>query len=184
VAEAAASIDEGRKGLDTDGGEREGRIAFHDGLSTGMDAFLEVLALGDAKMFILAEYTFFSQEREFCDPSDTFAIASLTQAVQSFDDAFRALKVVGSPAYRAVEEATPHRKEYRYHGMPKDAYHIACEAHRARLSNALRTPGINMTEKALLQQRLANLPAAQNAYADLQRAVLGDLDQEEDAGRM
>jgi hypothetical protein len=59
--------------------------------------------------------------------------------------------------------------------MPRDAYHIACEAHRARLTNALRTPGTNRTEKALLQQRLANLPVAQNAYAELQRSVLGDV---------
>jgi hypothetical protein len=30
-----------RKGLDTDGGEREGRIAFHDGLSAAQNAYLE-----------------------------------------------------------------------------------------------------------------------------------------------
>jgi hypothetical protein len=137
-----------------------------------MKAFLEAYTLGDPETSAQVEYTILVQELEFCDPADTFAIASLTQAVQSFDDAFRCLKVVGSPAYRAVEEATPHRKEYRFHGMPRDAYHIACEAHRARLSNALRAPGINMTEKALLQQRIANLPAAQNAYLEQQQAIL------------
>jgi hypothetical protein len=140
-----------------------------------MKVFLEAYAMRDPKTFAQVEYTLLVQELEFCDPADTFAIASLTQAVQSFKDALRALKVVGSPAYRAVEEATPHQAKCRYHGMPKDAYHIACEAHRARLTNALRTPGTNMTEKALLQQRLASLPAAQNAYTAQQQAVLGDL---------
>jgi hypothetical protein len=170
IFEAADRIDEGRIGLRTDGGEHEGRIAYEAGLSIAMEVFLEAYAMKDAEMFALVEYTLLSQELEFCDLADTFAIASLTQAVQSYDDAFRALKVVGSPAYSAVEQAIPRRKEYRYHGMPKDAYHIAFDAHRTRISNALRTPGINMTEKALLQQRLANLPAAQNAYAEQQRA--------------
>jgi hypothetical protein len=74
--------------------------------------------------------------------------------------------------FEAVEQAIPHRKEYRVHGMPKDAFHIACIAHRTRISNVLRAPGINMTEKALLQQRFANLPAAQNAYLKKQQKIL------------
>jgi hypothetical protein len=176
---AAANIDKGRKNLDIDGNEREGRISYHTGLSSAMEVFLEAYAMRDAETFILVEYTLLGQEREFCNPADTFAIASLTKAVQSFDDAFLALEAVSSPAYRAVEQATPHRKEYRFHGMPRDAYHIACESHRARLTNALRTPGTNMTEKVLLQQRLANLPAAQDAYAAQQRSILGDLGSEE-----
>jgi hypothetical protein len=88
-----------------------------------MEVFLEAYVMRDAKTFAQVEYTLLIQEREFCDPADTFAIASLTQAIQSFDDAFLALEAVSSPAYRAVEQAIPHRKEYRFHGMPKDAYH-------------------------------------------------------------
>jgi hypothetical protein len=173
VFTATISINRGRKGLDTDGGEREGRISFHIGLTVAMKAFQEAQTMRDAETLILSEYTFFGQELEFCDAADTQALASLTQAVQSFDDAFLALKAVSGPAYLAVEQAIPHRKEYRVHGMPKDAFHIACIAHRTRINNVLRAPGINMTEKALLQQRFANLSAAQNAYLEQQHAILG-----------
>jgi hypothetical protein len=88
IIDAAARIDTGRKGLDTDGGEREGRILFHAGLSLAMEVFLEAYAMRDPKTFAQVEYTLLVQELEFCDPADTFAIASLTQAVQSYDDAF------------------------------------------------------------------------------------------------
>jgi hypothetical protein len=36
----------------------------------------------------------------------------------------------------------------------------------------LRTPGIDLIEKALLKQRLANLPTAQNAYIEKQKKAL------------
>jgi hypothetical protein len=174
VFDAAANIDKGRKGLRTDGGEHEGRISYETGLSIAMEAFQEAPSMRDAEILILAEYTFLAQEWEFCDAADTQAKASLTQAVQSFDDAFLALKAVNGPAYRVAEQVIPHRKEHRVHGMPKDAYHIACIAHRTRINNVLRAPGINMTEKALLQQRFANLSAAQNAYLEQQQTILKD----------
>ncbi|MDR3325125.1 MAG: hypothetical protein LBS82_03940 [Spirochaetaceae bacterium] len=151
VTDAATRIDEGRKGLRTDGDEHEGRITYEAGLSIAMKAFQEAPSMRDAETLILVEYTFLAQELEFCDAADAQAIASLTQAVQSFDDAFLDLKAVSSPAYWGAEQAIPHRKDHRVHGMPKDAYHIACIAHRTRINNVLRAPGINMTEKALLQ---------------------------------
>jgi hypothetical protein len=166
------NIHRGRNGLQTDGGEHEGRIAYETGLSIAMEAFQEAQKMQDAETLILVEYTFLVQELEFCVEADTQAKASLTQAVESFDDAFLALKAVSSPAYQAVEQSIPHRKEYRVHGMPKDAFHIACIAHRTRISNVLRSPGINMTEKALLQQRFANLPTAQDAYLKKQQVIL------------
>jgi hypothetical protein len=36
----------------------------------------------------------------------------------------------------------------------------------------LRAPGIDPIEKALLKQRLANLPTAQNAYIEKQKKAL------------
>ena len=41
-----------------------------------------------------------------------------------------------------------------------------------RIQNALRTPGINMTEKAVLKQRIANMKTAQERYLEKQRAML------------
>jgi hypothetical protein len=59
--------------------------------------------------------------------------------------------------------------------MPKDAFHIACIAHRTRLTNILKAPGLNMTEKSLYRQRAGNMATAQSAYFDLQTAHLSSI---------
>jgi hypothetical protein len=56
--------------------------------------------------------------------------------------------------------------------LPKDSFHIACIAHHTRLRNILRAPGINMLEKAVLQQRAANMTTARNSYIEKQQAAL------------
>ena len=43
------------------------------------------------------------------------------------------------------------------------------------LQNILRTPGVNMIEKAVLQQRIDNMNAAQAAYTSKQRKALGNI---------
>ena len=54
----------------------------------------------------------------------------------------------------------------------KDAFHIACASHRARLKNNLSAIGIDPIEKSLLEQRRLNLTAAQDSYAEKQKAAL------------
>jgi hypothetical protein len=54
----------------------------------------------------------------------------------------------------------------------KDSFHTACIAHRTRLQNILRTPGVDPIEKALLKQRFTNLAIAQNGYIEKQKTVL------------
>jgi len=66
----------------------------------------------------------------------------------------------------------PHNNKYRVMGYPKDSFHIACHSHKTRIKNMLRTPGIDPIEKALLKQRLANLPTAQNGYIEKQKKAL------------
>jgi hypothetical protein len=135
-------------------------MLYEEGLSIAMSAFQEAQTTRDAETLILAEYTFLGQEQEFCDIADTQAVASLTQAIQSFDDALLVLEVVqDSASYRAVEKSYPHMDKYRVRGMPKDAFHIACIAHSTRLSNVLRTPGLNMA-------------AAKGVYLERQVAAL------------
>jgi hypothetical protein len=56
--------------------------------------------------------------------------------------------------------------------MPKDALHVACSGHITRINNSLRTPGINLAEKALLEQRLSNIKTAQTVYLQKQEHVL------------
>ena len=122
---------------------------------------------------ILAEYTFLTQELQFCEKSDKDSFNSLTKALQSFDDAFLALQAVEDSGYKMVDKATPHDKDYRVGGgFPKDSFHVACGSHKTRLENILRSPGIDPIEKALLKQRLINLPIAKNGYIEKQKKAL------------
>jgi hypothetical protein len=169
---ATVSIDSGRKGFATRGKAEEGRISYEDGIARALTAFKEAQTTADPQTIILAEYTFLTQELQFCEKSDKDSITSLTKAIESFDDAFLALKAVEKDSYQAVEESIPHDSKYRVKGFPKDSFHIACGSHKTRIQNMLKTPGIDPIEKALLKQRLANLPAAQNGYIEKQKKAL------------
>jgi hypothetical protein len=141
---SVAAIDFGRKGFATRGKEQEGRISYEKGIALAMSAFKEAQATADPQIIILAEYTFLSQELEFCDKTDKESLSSLTQAIQSFDDAFLAIEVVEDKfLYKGVDKAIPHNSKYRMSGFPKDAFHIACGSHKTRLKNILRTPGLD-----------------------------------------
>jgi len=172
IADAALSIDAGRKGFATRGKAEEGRISYEDGIAEAMIAFQEAQATTNPQTIVLAEYTFISQEFQFCEKSDKDSLSSLTQAIESFDDAFLALKAVEKSGYKTADETYPHNSKYRVKSFPKDSFHIACIAHKTRLQNILRTPGLDPIEKDLLKQRLANLPTAQNGYVEKQRKVL------------
>jgi hypothetical protein len=172
IVEAAISIDAGRKGFAIRGKEQEGRISYEDGIAEAMAVFEDVQISADSRTIILVEYTFISQELQLCSETDKDTLSSLTQAIQSFDDAFLALQAVEEQGYKTVDKAFPHKGTYRISGFPKDAFHIACMAHKTRLQNILRSPGIDPIEKALLKQRFANLATAQNGYIDKQRKAL------------
>ena len=99
---------------------------------------------------------------------------SLNAAIVLFDDAMRCFKIVESPTlYQAVEATHPTAPKYRAKGfLPIDAFHIACNSHRTRIQNTLRTPGMNMNEKALYNQRKENMTTAKEAYMEKQKVVL------------
>jgi len=171
IYEAAADIEAGRKGFATRGKEQEGRIFYEDGIALALSSFQEAQSSADPQIIILAEYTFLTQELEFCEKTDKDSFSSLRKATQSFDDAFLALKAVEDPGYKIAEQTYPHDKDYRIKGFPKDAYHIACGSHKTRLRNILRTPGLDPIEKALLKMRFENLSAGQGGYVEKQRNV-------------
>ena len=173
IHDAALAIDFGRKGFATRGKAEEGRLSYEHGISLALLTFRDAQSTADAKIIILVEYTFLNQELQFCKESDVDTYSSLTQAIQSFDDAFLVLEIVeDSIIYQGVEKSHPHSKKYRINGFPKDSFHIACIAHRTRLQNILRSPGIDPIEKTLLKQRYVNLSAAQNSYINKQRMVI------------
>jgi hypothetical protein len=122
---------------------------------------------------LLAEYTFITQELEFCEKTDKDAINSLTRAIRFFDDAFLAFKIIkNSTLYQGAEQTYPHDSEYRIKGLPMDSFHAAIKGHKGRLQNILKTPGLDPIEKALLKQRLDTLKAGQEGYLELQRKAL------------
>jgi hypothetical protein len=143
IDNAAIHIDLGRKGFANIGKEREGRISYEYGIARAMTAFQEARASADPQTLILAEYTFITQEFQLCEKNDTDTRSSLTKATEDFDDAFLALQAVEESGYKTADKTYPHNKNYRVSGLPKDAFHIACIAHRTRLQNILRSPGID-----------------------------------------
>ena len=157
ISNAAISIDFGRKGFATKGKEQEGRVFYEKGINEALSAFKEAsnhrfAATADPQIILLAEYTFISQELQFCEKTDRPAINSLSRAIRFFDDAFLALEAVGNKTqYQGVEKAIPHDKYYRVKGLPMDSFHIASNGHKGRLQNILKTPGLDPIEKALLK---------------------------------
>jgi hypothetical protein len=175
---SVTGIYEGRRGLDTDGSEYEGRVTYRSGLAVALDTFQKVrtLAAEDLELLVLAEYTFLGQEHRYCDSRDTRALISLKKAIQEFDEAFLALSILQNAViYQSVEKTYSTRTEFRYKGMPKDAFHVACAGHKARLDNILKVPGINLAEKELLKQRYANMIRAQLVYWEKQKKHINDL---------
>jgi len=169
---AAAQIDFGRKGFAIKGKAEEGRISYEKGIALAMTSFQEAQSTADPQTIILAEYTFLSQELQLCEKTDKDSLTSLTKAIQSFDDAFLALQAVEEPGYKTADKAFPHSGKYRVSGFPNDSFHIACIAHKTRLRNIIRSPGIDPIEKALIKQRFINLSAGQSGYMEKQRKAL------------
>jgi hypothetical protein len=167
------AIAQGRVGLATKGSTEEGLAFYQKGLAEAMAVFKEVYVGGDPEAMILVDEAFVAQERICGDPQDAAANGSLAAAAAGHDEALRVLPtVMNAVLYQAVETSYPMDRHYRYKGMPKDAFHIACMGHHARLGNTLRTPGLNLSEKAVYQQRQTNMSAVQGVYLGLQQTAL------------
>jgi hypothetical protein len=174
VLNAVINLDSGRRGFATDGKEHEGRLSYEDGIATAMASFQEAQTTGDCETLIQAEQAFLEQELHFCHAEDTITRNSLIQAIQDFEDALRCLKTVEVKTLYQAAETTYSTTKNRVRGLPRDIFHQACNAHRTRLSNSLRTPGINMTEKAVIQQRVVNMKTAVHCYIEKQKVALSE----------
>ena len=171
---ATIAIDFGRKGFATRGKEQKGRISYEKGIDMAMSSFGEAKASANPETIIRAEQIFLSQELQFCDKADRDAQGSLTLAIQGFMDALACLEAVeDATGYSKIaDKVIPSVPKYRIDGLPKDAFHIACRAHKTRIRNVLRAPGIDTIEKNLLKQRRANLSVAENSYMKKQEKAL------------
>jgi hypothetical protein len=174
LIKSVTQIDKGRKGLRTDGQEHEGRLYYEEGIAGASNTFSQALSTTDPQTILAVEEAFIEQELKFCSDDDIYSRGSLTQALQSFEDAFLCFESVEDHAgYKAADKTWPHTSKYRVKNYPKDAFHLACISHRTRLHNVLRAPGINMIEKTVLEQRASNMTSAQGAYLGKQKEALG-----------
>jgi hypothetical protein len=170
--EAVSEMIKGRIGVQTDGTERDGRIAFEKGHVLARKAFAEAKATKDLTFILLAEYLFISQELAYSEDDEVEGRASAQKALADFDDAFLALKAVENKAAYAVADQTyPHKPPYRYRDMPKDAFQITLEGHRMRLRNSARRLGLPRLDRTLIQERIITCAAAQDLYFDKQTAA-------------
>jgi hypothetical protein len=171
--DSVTNLSAGRKGLATTGKEAKGHQLFDDGIAIAMSAFQEAKDTAEPQVLILAELAFLQQELQFCDEKAKATRSSLNQAIQDFEDSLRCLKTVENKTlYQAAETTHLTRPEKRVHGFPKDAFHQACYAHRTRIQNHLRVPGMNLLEAALYELRLGNMATASNSYAEKQKTAL------------
>jgi len=173
ILSSTSRIDKGRKGLRTNGQEHEGRLFYEEGITSALDAFSQALSTGNPQTILATEEAFIEQELKYCNNDDIYSRSSLTQALQSFEDAFLCFESVENyTEYKAANKTWPHTKKYRIKNYPKDSFHLACISHRTRLQNVLRAPGINMIEKTVLEQRAANMTSAQSIYLRKQKEAL------------
>ena len=175
IITSAERINDGRYGIKTAGKEQEGRLSYEKGIAEASKAFSQAASTADPQVILLAEETFVEQELQFCSEEDIHTRSSLTQVLQSFEDAFLCLKAVEDiSGYKTADNTWPHNQKYRIHDFPKDAFHLACISHRTRLLNVLRTPGMNMIEKVVFQQRIDNMSVAQGSYIQMQKKVFAN----------
>jgi hypothetical protein len=171
--DAANLIFFGRIARRTHGQTEQGLEDFEQGFVLAIQVFDEAIVSEDPFFMLLAEYTFVVQELESGYPEEKEALTSYRVAKSAFDDAFRALEVVKDKTlYKGVDRAFPHRKDYRYKELPKDAFHLAYISHRARLQNTLKQIGIDPLERAFREKRIQTCPIAQAAYTVLQTKAL------------
>jgi hypothetical protein len=182
VTEAQELISEGRQWHETDGFEAKGRKRRNMGLDRMADIIHKVRANAatDLLSVALVEHSIVNQELRLCDPADEHGIESLEHALSELDDAFLALRVVDDAAlYRAADMTYPHKERFRRKGLPKDAFHNACDSQVTRIGNSLKALGLSLAEKALMEERSENLKAAKDAYMDKQRAALATTENQE-----
>jgi hypothetical protein len=170
---AVERIAAGRLGFEIDGSEHEGMTEFSEGVQIASMLYTAAMNSGDCELMVAAEYTFLSKELEYVEDNEGGAEASAAAAIQFFDDALLALKIVeNKDLYKGVDSCFPHHGKWRYNGCPKDAFHVACTSHITRIKNGLSRFGVNRRDRALAELRIAMFNAAQSVYLEKQRKAL------------
>jgi len=169
MGKGVAKLAEGRRKLYIKGTEIEGLDKYQEGCSIIVSLFDEALATADPELLLLAEFFYTASELAESAGNEPVAINSSQTAVRKFEEGLQALKIVTDlKLYRAVHQAISTEKPYRYKGMPKDAFHIACLSDAARVRNGLSRMGLSDEDKKIARKRIEMLNVAQDCYAAMQ----------------
>jgi hypothetical protein len=168
-------IAEGRIKHFTEGREAEGLHDFKEGCALLKQTFIDARATNDLALILQAEHAFLTVEIDTGGNDEPLAKASAEAGLEVIEDALRALQAVAlGDAYKAVELAYPlhDKRKWRYKGCPKDAFHVFCESHIARLNNGLKRYGVSAIDRDLIEFRIATLKAIEEIYCGMQRKAL------------
>jgi hypothetical protein len=175
ILSAEHLIVEGRVKHFTEGSEADGLREFKDGCAILKDTFTAARASNDLSLILQAEFMFLTAEIAEGSDDEPLAKASAEAGLEVIEDAFRALQAVAlGNAYKAVDLAYPlhDKRKWRYKGCPKDAFHVFCESHIARLNNGLKRYGVSPIDRDLIEFRTATIKALEEIYCGMQRKAL------------
>jgi hypothetical protein len=173
IFDSVSLLATGREFLYTPKKEAKGRVIFHKGKMAAMLAFKDAETSKDIKTLIQSEQTFLKQDLALT--KDKYVFPSLNKAIISFDDAMLAHDAlitkgeykVANKTYASIEGKD------RIKGVPVDAFHNACNSHKVRLSNSLKSTSVSIQEKELILERIKVVNLALKLYIEKQIEVLG-----------
>jgi hypothetical protein len=172
IIESVSLIATGRDALHTEGIEAFGRVNLNKGIAEAKDAFKDASVAKDIEVILRAELIFVNQELFYNTAS--LVTKSLEAAKTGLTDALNSYNIlVGTKSYPDAEQTHSTTPKYRYQNLPKDAFHIACNSHIARLSNTLKSTELSSKMRSLYEQRVENMKTAKELYIELQRKILG-----------
>jgi hypothetical protein len=162
----------GRQNRVIGGKAEEGMALLRIGHKLLVSALNDVIASGDVALMLDAMVFFTVQELAQNDAGEPVARKSAETAIAKFQDAVLALETVKSDSYWAVDKAISHQSNFRRSGMPKDAFHYACDSDRMRILNGLKEFGHSSAIIELSEVRRKLVDTAQSAYCILQQNAL------------
>ncbi|GAB7140185.1 hypothetical protein RsTz2092_01330 [Deferribacterales bacterium RsTz2092] len=186
IFDSVANIDIGRQNLATSGKTEAGLSILTDGLQNAISAYQEARTNCNLELIWRAEAAYLAHEKEICeetirekgkDMANLLILSGLSNMLVKSNDALRSLNTLETNPQDYVKAETTHPTTgtpYRVRsGVPKDAFHNACNYNIKCLQHSLATPGINQPEKELMKHRIENLQYAKIEYEKLQKKALG-----------
>jgi hypothetical protein len=172
ITEAVNNMITGRRSREIEGKAEEGRVLLNIGQKLLVSTLNDVIASGDVALMLDAMMFFTVQELAQNDAGEPVARKSAETAMEKFQDALLALEAVKSDSYWVADKVISHQKKFRRSGMPKDAFHYACDSDRMRILKGLAEFGHSSAMIELSELRRKLVDTAQSEYCLLQQKAL------------